>query len=424
MADWVYYFNLGAASGGLVAALLGLAVTVSVPYMQDWSRRYLRLMFALLSAYIACDLVEQVCQYFLGPDFAGLARITVFCELLFSVAIVPSFTAFLLRCTGEDLRESWLLRAALLLFAAYVAILVVAQFGDSIYYFSTELRCVLPGSFGAALFVPPLMIMSLNLVGFTRRKDLLTPRMRTAYIICNAGPLVSTLLQAALYGMSVLLIGTSLSSLAMLGLILTEQTESHVRQREEAARRQAQVMALQMRPHFIYNVMTSIYYLCAQDPARAQQVTLDFTNYLRANFDAVAEETEVPFAKELEHTRAYLSVEEARLEDALVVELDCPHTAFRIPPLTLQPLVENAVKHGADPELPALHVRVETAEEPGFSVVTVTDSGPGFDESTLQDDRASALSNIRERLAACGSTLEISPGPTGGTRAVMRIPTV
>ncbi|MBQ9001805.1 MAG: histidine kinase [Eggerthellaceae bacterium] len=435
MAEWVHYFNLAMATGGFTSALLGLAITLSVPYMKQWERRYLSLMFALLSIYIANDIVEQVTFYFLGPDFVWLARAGVFFELLFSVAIVLSFTAYLLRCANEDLRSSLLFRVAIAIYAAYIAVLVVAQFVDGIFILSFELKCVLPGPYSAALFIPPLALMVLNLAGFLRRKDKLTPRQRIAFVVCNAGPLVSTVVQAALFGVSVLVIGTSISALVMLGFIISDQINAHVRQLVETARRQAQVMALQMRPHFIYNVMSSIYYLCAQDPARAQRVTLDFTDYLRANFEAVAQEDEVPFPKELEHTQAYLAVEQTRLEDGLVVEVDCPHTAFRLPPLTLQPLVENAVKHGADPELPPLHVRITTREEAGFSVVAVEDTGPGIDDVAFRNAPASdaspesssanpstALANVRERLAACGGSLEIAPRMSGGTTAIIRIP--
>ena len=422
MADWVHYFNLAAASAGLAAALLGLVVTLSAPYVQRWERRYFCLMFLLLVLYIASDFVEQVAQYLLLPDFAWLARAGVFLELLFSVAIVLSFTAYLLRCANEELRTSPLLACAVVVYVAYVAVLVVAQFTNGIYYFSTEYKCVLPGPFGAALFIPPLLLMMLNLFGFMRRRSKLTPRRQIAYVICNVGPLVSMLVQAALFGVSVLVIGTSLSAVAMLGFILADQMDCHVRQREESALQHAQVMALQMRPHFIYNVMTSIYYLCAQDPARAQQVTRDFTDYMRANFDAIGEQGDVAFAKELEHTRAYLAVEQARLEDALVVEIDCPHTAFRLPPLTLQPLVENAVKHGADPELPPLQVRIATRDEGGVSVVCVEDSGPGFSEELPAGYPSSALANVRERLTARGAVLSISEREDGGTRATIRIP--
>ena len=177
-----------------------------------------------------------------------------------------------------------------------------------------------------------------------------------------------------------------------------------------------------MRPHFIYNTLMSIYYLCSQDPQKAQRVTLDFTNYLRRNFTAIAEEGTIPFSDELEHTRAYLAVEQTRFEGTLFVEIDTPHTAFRLPPLTLQPIVENAVKHGVSPGLEPLYLSVLTRETPDGSEVVVEDTGPGF-APTDDDEPHIALANIRERLALlCGGTLSIEPRAAGGTRVTLHIP--
>ena len=78
--------------------------------------------------------------------------------------------------------------------------------------------------------------------------------------------------------------------------------------------------------------------------------TLDFPNYLRKNFNAVASENVIPFSAELEHTRAYLAVEQAMYEDMLLVDYDTPLTHFLLPSLTLQPIVENAIKHGMNPD--------------------------------------------------------------------------
>jgi LytS/YehU family sensor histidine kinase len=187
-------------------------------------------------------------------------------------------------------------------------------------------------------------------------------------------------------------------------------------------------MVLQMRPHFIYNTMTSIYYLCGQDAAKAQKVILDFSSYLRKNFTALTQEETIPFSDELEHTRAYLAVEEVRFEGMLFVEFDTPHTRFRIPPLTLQPIVENSVKHGVDPELNPLHIRITTRECDGGSEIVVEDSGPGFvpaedgrtdarTKHTPADSAAHvALANIRERLALQGGSMEITASDSGGTR--------
>jgi LytS/YehU family sensor histidine kinase len=193
-------------------------------------------------------------------------------------------------------------------------------------------------------------------------------------------------------------------------------------QKEETVRQRTQVAILQMRPHFIYNSLMSIYYLCAQDPQRAQQVILDFSSYLRQNFAAIVREETIPFTEELEHTRAYLAVEMARYEDTLFVDFDTPFTNFRLPPLTLQPIVENAVKHGLDPELEPLRITVQTRETAGGFQVAVTDNGPGY-APAADDEPHIALNNIRERLKLmCGGTLDIRPGEGAGTVVTVTVP--
>ena len=163
-------------------------------------------------------------------------------------------------------------------------------------------------------------------------------------------------------------------------------------------------MVLQMRPHFIYNAMMSIYYLCTKDSKKAQQVTMDFTNYLRKNFTAIASENPVPFSDELEHTRAYLAVERVQFEDSLCVEYDTtPHKNFRLPPLTLQPIVENAVKHGMDPEYAPLCISIRTRETDSGSEIIVEDNGPGFAPADDDCEPHIALANIKQRLEMmCG----------------------
>ena len=81
-----------------------------------------------------------------------------------------------------------------------------------------------------------------------------------------------------------------LFGLVMFGLILADNMDQFMHQQREIAMQKASINVLQMRPHFIYNTMMSIYYLCKQDPDKAQQVTLDFTSYLRKNFTAIASE--------------------------------------------------------------------------------------------------------------------------------------
>ncbi|MBR1568955.1 MAG: histidine kinase, partial [Lachnospiraceae bacterium] len=184
----------------------------------------------------------------------------------------------------------------------------------------------------------------------------------------------------------------------------------------------ASITVLEMRPHFIYNTMTSIYYLCKQDPDKAQQVILNFNNYLRKNFTAIVKENTIPFHEELEHTQAYLAVEQVRYENMIVVHYDTPHTSFRLPPLTLQPIVENAVKYGVDPDAEPLNIHIQTRKTEHGSEIIIKNNGSSFIEYGDKEPHI-ALNNIRERLTLmCHGTLTIGPLMSGGTIVTIQIP--
>ena len=148
---------------------------------------------------------------------------------------------------------------------------------------------------------------------------------------------------------------------------------------------------------------------------------MDFTTYLRKNFNAIASDETIPFSEELEHTRAYLAVEQAQFEDNLFVEYDTPHTLLRLPPLTLQPIVENAVKHGMDPDADeALHIYIKTEKTDAGNVIIVEDNGPGFQPSDDHEPHI-ALNNIRRRLEAIGGSLKVSSRAEGGTKVCITV---
>lgn len=217
-------------------------------------------------------------------------------------------------------------------------------------------------------------------------------------------------------------IGTVVSALVMFLVLLSDQQEIFVRQTEENARKEFDIRILQMRPHFIYNALASIYYITQGNPKQGLKVILDFTIYLRKVFNSVTKREPIPFEEELEHTRAYLAVEQARFEDKLNVVFDTPYTDFCLPPLTLQPIVENAVKHGMDPEIDQLTVIIRTRKTQGGSEIIVEDDGADF----LPPDDAEAgvgLTSTRLRLERmCKGTLNISLREGGGAVATLRIP--
>ena len=115
-------------------------------------------------------------------------------------------------------------------------------------------------------------------------------------------------------------------------------------------------------------------------------------------------------------------MEQAQYEDSLFVEYDTPHTLFRVPPLTLQPIVENAVKHGRDPYAGAFHISIQTRKTDSGSEIIVTDDGCGFDPADGSEPGI-ALKNIQQRLISmCGGKLEIRQRETGGTQVTIFVP--
>lgn len=149
---------------------------------------------------------------------------------------------------------------------------------------------------------------------------------------------------------------------------------------------------------------------------------MDFTTYLRKNFTAIASTEPIPFSSELEHTRAYLAVEHAQYEDSLFVDYDTPHTFFRVPPLTLQPIVENAIKHGRYPYVGPFHISIRTRKTTSGSEIVVADNGRGFGLAEDGEPHI-ALRNIQQRLKImCGGCMTITSGVGGGTVVTVMVP--
>ena len=418
--SWIDLANFAFPVVGLTVVLMGLLMNTSAGYMQWESKRFFRLLFSLMTVYIVSDLLELTFMQ-LGPGYAVFSRWALFFESFFSSLLMPLLTLFLLRCCRMGWRASRLVKIVAALWLVYFCVLVAAQFTTAIYYYTDD-NVYHRGPWYPLLLIPPVLLMAVNLLALYRLRDRLSPWQRTAFSVYLIVPLVAMLIQMCVYGLLTIVIATALSSMVMFLAFYREQVELYIKTQEENARQRASIMVLQMRPHFIYNTMLSIYYLCQEDAEKAQRVILDFTAYLRRNFTALAQTETIPFTEELEHTRAYLAVEQVRFENRLFVEFDTPHVLFRVPPLTLQPIVENAVKHGVDPELEPLYISIRAYETPEGSEITVEDSGPGFGPA---DDREPhiALENIRRRLELhCRGTLLIAPRPGGGTAVTITVP--
>ncbi len=408
------------AGGALMAMMaIGIAFSAFMPALDRWNRRYFIMFFSLLFLYAGVIFIDMI-LYDNPAMVRALTAVLIIEHLFFSVlTLFPTF--FLLHRCGESIKSSALLRACLALWSLFVILLIASPFSDAFYTVSENQHVRRP--LFPLLIAPLAAILLLNTAALFRRRRSLSKKVFIALSVY----LLPTALMVTVYMFAsvdtAVVFWMVLSALTMFGFIHADNVEQYMRQQREIARQRADVMVLQLRPHFICNTMMGIYYLCDQDPQKAKQVTLDFTTYLRKNFTAIASEDTVPFTAELEHTRAYLAVEQAQFEDSLFVSFDTPHTMFRVPPLTLQPIVENAVKHGLTASSDPIHISVVTRQTDSASEILVEDDGPGFAPADDNEPHI-ALNNIRQRLEwMCKGKLTISPREGGGTSVRVRIPT-
>lgn len=209
--------------------------------------------------------------------------------------------------------------------------------------------------------------------------------------------------------------------------IYQSETKVKLRTSELELERSRRLIALsQIQPHFMYNSLTSIIYLCDKDPEKTKSALIDFSKYLRKNVDSLSRQGLVSIKEELEHTKVYLSLEKLRFDEDLNVEFDIRDDMFMLPVLTLQPMVENAVKHGINgSESGCGTVRVVTEENEQFHQITISDDGAGFDIHAIGDLDAShvGIANVRKRLSdECGGKLIINSVPDKGTECIILIP--
>ncbi|MBQ9179867.1 MAG: histidine kinase [Firmicutes bacterium] len=186
----------------------------------------------------------------------------------------------------------------------------------------------------------------------------------------------------------------------------------------------------QMQPHFLYNALGSIQEVMLIDPERASELLGDFTVHLRSCIRAMVKDEPLAFSQELENVKAYINIEKMRFGDKLRIHYETQALSFSILPLTVQPIVENAIRHGIYGKgVDGGDVYIRSFEKDGEWVVQVEDSGVGFDveeyrrKRDLGEGDSTGLMNIKFRLEkVMNAAMDIVSEEGKGTTVTVRIP--
>lgn len=181
----------------------------------------------------------------------------------------------------------------------------------------------------------------------------------------------------------------------------------------------------QIRTHFIFNVLTAISGMCEYAPEKADAALIQFSRYLRSNINVMQNDELEPFLKSLEHLEDYIALEQLRFGDKIHFITELELTEFMLPPLVLQSIIENSIRHGLFPKTDGGIIILQTKEEGECVYITITDDGVGFSPEQVREEKKDSvgLANVRFRLQyMVDGKVDIESSQGKGTKVTIMIP--
>lgn len=317
-------------------------------------------------------------------------------------------------------RSAYLMR---IVCGCYLVLVFLSMFNGMLFQVDAHGNLTDGPYYWIALLIDPMILLIEILVVVHYRKNL--SRFGTI-VMLNFGlvSLLTTGLQSIWYPVPELLACT-LALLLMFMLFYWEMAKNLVENERELMQSQMSLAISQIQPHFLYNTLSTIAELCRKDSAMAEEVTNRFALYLRGNLEHMGDSFPVEFSKELKHVQTYLWIEKIRFQHELQVVYDIQTEDFIIPALTVQPLVENAVKHGmmGSENVCTITIRTKCVER-GYQVI-IEDDGCGFDPEQVKNDgrKHIGIESVRNRLRfMVGGILTVRSVIGKGTTVIIEIP--
>ena len=250
-------------------------------------------------------------------------------------------------------------------------------------------------------------------------------------------PILAAGLQVFVYGYSLYNMACLASALFMLAQAIQDNSKNLLKQQVMISTKESELSNLrnkialsQIRPQFIYSTLDYTKELCERDPKRAKDLVSWLSEYIKGNKGFSEKGEMIMFSGELNHTMTFLEIEKVVLEDAFEVEYDIREKDFELPALTLQPVVENAVRHGIRKLAPGTKgiIKISTLRGNGYIKIEVKDNGVGFDTGEITDNpdyesEMHGLKNVEERLRIMeNAEMHVKSYPGRGTTVEIIIP--
>lgn len=399
------------------SALVTLFLLIGAITDMNRKSRFMSSFIILLISNILMQLGEAGIWFFAGElENIVLLNISAMMSMVFSYVLISAYAHCLTEFVCERKKVSFVPNYIILAICSIYILLSVISLFNGMFFSFDENGCFVNGPMYGLVRAFDLIVIIIGIFWVMCYRKILTLREISFLISFNVLPLLSMTLQR-FWEPTPQYMAVTLSLIVIYVLFHGEITR-------QLADSRISIMLSQIQPHFMHNMLTTIMYMCRTEPEEAEKTVGQFADYLRANMDSLTLKQCIQFETELKHVKTYWSLEEKRFGDKIRAVYDIQENSFMIPSLTIQPIVENAVKHGMR-KGKQLTVTIRTYSDVNNYYVEINDDGRGFDVNAFENDGKShiGIKNVQQRLKMmCGGELMVNSVPDQGTDAVIKIP--
>lgn len=422
-------FSLGAELAVLTILYIILISLISEKSIHKDSQEsvtfnYIPALFVTMIVMLNCALLRE---YFSGRE-GGEKIVLIMAFVCFVLEILAAF--FLSMYIISDLEKSVYIHESTAYVLAFVCgtvciIWAVGFFRENNWFLSytAENGMVYQPVYFAAKFVPAVLLF-FDYMLILSCGNLVPTERRRSWLFVTAVPVAAAICSLCFRNFPFEAMG-SMSGVVLYVVIYISKARQIELSEKELTESKASLMVSQIQPHFIYNSLNTIYYLIEQDTEQAREAVSRFSDYLRQNINSLKDDRPVRFEEELTHLDAYLYLEKLRFGEELVIEQNITAADFYVPPLSVQPLVENAIKHGVSQREGGGTVKISSCETPDAFLITIEDDGVGFEAGKFSDSASTHIGifNVHSRLKnMCRGTLSVTSRVNVGTKCVITLP--
>ena len=381
--------------------------------------KYFRYM--LFAAFIMM-LLESIAWLMLLPYNGWFRFVATLSSVVFFV-FLPFYTRYVYTLLHLRSGQQYRLVQMNDLLCAAAAVLLIVNFIHPFIFDHRTLQFVHPAG-AAAIILLGGTVLAVNCAWLILYRERIGWYQVALLVPMSVLPLLSFLLRVWFKDLETFYVLTAFVLIVNYVRLSANLFINYRKQQEKLRNLQIRSTTERMKPHYIYNVLTSIYYLCDTDPKLAQQAVGTFSDYLRSVLNNLDAGELIPFSEEVQTIKSYLRLEEMRFGDRVRVYYDIHTDSFLLPPFTVQPLVENAVKHGVETSDRVGEIVIESFETAEHYCVVVRDNGNGFDVEHFQQTKSNfGLRYIQKLLEmTVDGKLSLESEVGVGTIVTVRIP--